>query len=374
MVSISAALTGLECLLKLNLRDRPDKRGQHERHDDLVHLSRYWGWCGRDSALTRHDAIMAIMRNAMEGHANRPGDFNLLEKDHSELQWETLPELRLKVGQLQIKLQAERAERERERGEWRVGQESIERQTQASLEANETQFQASQQELDRLRQDRDELIRALEELQSDNDRIRKELEESDLQPTTIQSTPNRKKRRTSIGIPSGPATHRKIHRPPNAPRVEEKQKEANRLLLILAKDIQQLPFHSTNGPGRLHWAKYIALHEIASGRGIMESAQLASKLTGVGERKIRDRLFDPLSYEWDLEDEVLFASATSRRGRHAKIGWFLNNPDLMQQAADWIRVNSSAPGKPNLTAWDFHRWVNETLVPGLFVICLSTLS
>ena len=51
----------------------------------------------------------------------------------------------------------------------------------------------------------------------------------------------------------------------------------------------------------------------------------------------------------------------SRQGKHACL-FILDDEGLRHKAAEWIRVNCTTKGKPNMTAADFSTWVNTHLL------------
>ena len=53
----------------------------------------------------------------------------------------------------------------------------------------------------------------------------------------------------------------------------------------------------------------------------------------------------------------------SRQGKHARL-IILDDEGLRHKAAEWVRTNATAKGKPNMTGEKFCAWVNTHLLPG----------
>ena len=65
-----------------------------------------------------------------------------------------------------------------------------------------------------------------------------------------------------------------------------------------------------------------------------------------------------LAAHFHLKDtEAAQVTAAMRSG----VLW--NNEELNKLAADYVQNNSSVKGKPNMTTFDFWKWVNKTLLP-----------
>ena len=53
----------------------------------------------------------------------------------------------------------------------------------------------------------------------------------------------------------------------------------------------------------------------------------------------------------------------SKQGKYQRNGVLWNNEELNEKARQYIRVNSSVKGQPNMTCASFCKWVNKTLLP-----------
>src|ERR1019366_9128861 len=96
MISITAIMQALPSLLALPVRATVD-------HPSLLRLCRMWGWAGRDNSLKQTGFILEIMRRSTTFHANRSGDFDLLEEKEfirERPQSEVLAELQLEIERL----------------------------------------------------------------------------------------------------------------------------------------------------------------------------------------------------------------------------------------------------------------------------------
>ena len=53
----------------------------------------------------------------------------------------------------------------------------------------------------------------------------------------------------------------------------------------------------------------------------------------------------------------------AKQGRYQRTGVLWYNEELNQRAAEYVRLNMSVKGTPNMTAIDFCKWVNKSLLP-----------
>lgn len=53
----------------------------------------------------------------------------------------------------------------------------------------------------------------------------------------------------------------------------------------------------------------------------------------------------------------------SKQGRYQRSGVLWSNEDLNKKATEYVRMNAAVKGKPNMTATDFCKWVNKSLLP-----------
>ena len=330
----------------------------------LPSLCRTWGWRGKNRKLNRNQTIHTIMKSAMYFHENRQGAFNLLVQEPFERE-PSVAELHSNISLLQSQLDAEcQIGTELQRELANTNEQAIQLQSQcqslSDLVASQTRQIA----------DSDQALKS-----GEHDRIQLEAE---LQTCTSElEAARQKKKPVRFTASSGRFTRSKRYKqPPPTPGQTDRKEKAARLLTLVERDVLTLPFHSTGeGPGRLHLAKYIALHGVASGHQVNDSAKLASDVTNVSVRKIKEYLLDeekfaaqwtPIEREWDVEDEfVMFSSVHSGRGKNSQHKSLFDDEVVRNRAIQWLRENSIVTGRPNLTVRGFMQWVNATLVPSL---------
>ena len=53
----------------------------------------------------------------------------------------------------------------------------------------------------------------------------------------------------------------------------------------------------------------------------------------------------------------------SKQGKYQRNGVLWQDEELNEKARQYVRVNSSVKGQPNMTCATFCKWVNKTLLP-----------
>lgn len=85
-----------------------------------------------------------------------------------------------------------------------------------------------------------------------------------------------------------------------------------------------------------------------------ESAKLAAKIVGRNERSVR-RWRDAIVKKKGILPK-------SEQGRFRRQGIVWQNEELCEIARKYVQNNSSVRGKPNMTAFDFCRWVKIHII------------
>ena len=86
-----------------------------------------------------------------------------------------------------------------------------------------------------------------------------------------------------------------------------------------------------------------------------EAAEVTAAMVGKSDRTVRQWQTDMVSNNGVIPE--------SKQGRYQRSGVLWNNEELNKLAADYVQNNSSVKGKPNMTTFDFCKWVNKTLLP-----------
>ena len=86
-----------------------------------------------------------------------------------------------------------------------------------------------------------------------------------------------------------------------------------------------------------------------------QAAEMAAQMVNKSDRTVR---------QWRTNlvenDGILLES---KQGRYQRTGVLWYNEELNQTAAEYVRLNASVKGTPNMTAIDFCKWVNKSLLP-----------
>ena len=93
------------------------------------------------------------------------------------------------------------------------------------------------------------------------------------------------------------------------------------------------------------------------GMKLTTSAELVASVIGKNEKTVRRWRTALIQNKGDLPE--------SKQGKYERKGVLWHNEELNQMATKYIRNNSSVKGKPNMTTYDFCKWVNRTLLPSL---------
>ena len=88
-----------------------------------------------------------------------------------------------------------------------------------------------------------------------------------------------------------------------------------------------------------------------------DAAKLAAEIVGKSDRTVRKWRTDLIKNKGKLPK--------TRQGQYRRKGVSWKNEELSKMAKKYVQNNSSVKGKPNMTTYDFCRWVNTTLLPNL---------
>lgn len=105
---------------------------------------------------------------------------------------------------------------------------------------------------------------------------------------------------------------------------------------------------------------------VSSGKGIVESCDLASFCTNFSSEVIRTwavvcfrDFLGTVSCIDDVDDESLEVELSSERGRHPKIESLCADETFQAEAKEYVREHGYVKGKPNLNLQQFLQWVKE---------------
>ena len=86
-----------------------------------------------------------------------------------------------------------------------------------------------------------------------------------------------------------------------------------------------------------------------------QAAEIAAQMVNKSDRTVRQWRTDLVANDGILPE--------SKQGRYQRTGVLWYNEELNQKAAEYVRLNASVKGTPNMTAIDFCKWVNKSLLP-----------
>jgi hypothetical protein len=378
-------------------------------HRSVIRKARSWGYDG-SSGLGKHAAIVEIMSAAMVFHEGREGSFDLLSNETFDARLdrinfrnntrdvnvlnnqlvESIKEIQeVKARVLELSADLEESQRHLEESQRHLEESQRQHEEQQSLQAELEKRQHEEQEAQQSLQA--ELEKRVSELQialdqfnkprrtrrrrkhdgvsSGNWDLRKRHRKSPEEPTTSpeQLIANNKQGQEATVPPAMAEESIEFEEELNATPIsraqQRRQDQANELLFLVERAILNLPFYSKtlSTPGRLHFAQYIALYLIAHGEQVLVSVQYASGMMHVSARKLREKLLDAENFE--QYTEFLFAASASRRGKHPRVHFLLDNVEIQEEARKWVRANTVKPGSPNMTVQNFCDYMNKELLP-----------
>ena len=87
------------------------------------------------------------------------------------------------------------------------------------------------------------------------------------------------------------------------------------------------------------------------------AAQLVATFLGKNDKTVRRWRTGVLKNKGELSE--------SMQGKYTRKGVLWHNEELNKMAKKYVQNNSSVKVKPNMTTFDFCKWVNKTLLPSL---------
>ncbi len=91
--------------------------------------------------------------------------------------------------------------------------------------------------------------------------------------------------------------------------------------------------------------------------GSTAAAELAADLVRKNYKTVRRWKTSMLNNNGELPD--------SKQGKYIRRGVLWQNEELNEMASQYVHNNSSVKGQPNMTTYEFCKWVNKTLLPSL---------
>ena len=85
------------------------------------------------------------------------------------------------------------------------------------------------------------------------------------------------------------------------------------------------------------------------------AAEIAAEMVDKSDRTVRQWRTDLIANDGVLPE--------TKQGKYHRTGVLWYNEELNQKVAEYVRMNQSVKGTPNMTAIDFGKWVNKSLLP-----------